>query len=136
MANNSYLNLNQITTDQNFNFLNIISNTDDSEDYSYSPYDNVQYTCNYYDESEFCNLYNNGKKLSICSFNVQSLTSKFQQFSDLINSLNKKSCAPDIICLQEIWKINDDVSFNLNGYQSLIYKQRTILQEVEVSAYA
>ena len=119
MANNNYLNLNQITTDQNFNFLNIISNTDDNEDYSYSPYDNVQYICNYYDESEFCNLYNNSKKLSICSFNIQSLTSQFQQFSDLINSLNKKSCAPDIICLQEILKINDDVSLNLNGYQPL-----------------
>jgi exonuclease III len=33
-------------------------------------------------------------------------------------------CAPDIICLQELWQFPSVVDFNLNGYHPLIYTLR------------
>jgi hypothetical protein len=42
------------------------------------------------------------KDVSIMSLNIQSSSSKFMEFSELINLLMESDCAPDIICLQEL----------------------------------
>ena len=60
------------------------------------------------------------------SFNIQSLPAKFSEFRELINMLFLQNCAPDVICLQEIWRIPDPDFFTISGYHPLVYKSRHI----------
>jgi hypothetical protein len=89
-----------------------------------SPYVNNVYKCTYLDEAEFCSSYNNLSKFSIMSLNIQSLQSKFNDFAELIHSLNSHNSAPDVICLQELWQFPDSMAFSLPGYHPLEYKLR------------
>ena len=50
--------------------------------------------------------------------NIQSLPAKFVEFSDLISQFSCDS-SPDIICLQETWKIVDNSFFPLANYHTL-----------------
>ena len=52
------------------------------------------------------------------SLNIQSLPAKFAEFSDLISQFPTNSC-PEIICLQETWKIIDNSFFPLANYHML-----------------
>ena len=56
------------------------------------------------------------------SFNIQSISSKFNEFQESINSLDPFKF--DIICLQELWRIIDPSIFVLDGYHSLVFKSR------------
>ena len=60
------------------------------------------------------------------SVNIQSLPAKFNDFCSFIYSLQKGNSAPDIICLQEIWRIQGPEFFNLDGYHPIIYKCRHV----------
>ena len=137
MANITGVHLNSLATDPIYDFIKLFSeNTDpDSPDFSLSPYENLQYKCNYRDENEYCTDYAKSAKFSIFSVNIQSLQAKFQQLKDLISNLQVHSCSPDIICLQEIWRFNDTANFKLEGYQPLIYKQRETSQGGGVGIY-
>ena len=57
------------------------------------------------------------------SFNIQSISAKFNEFTDFLDSLGKFKF--DIICLQELWKMCDPNLFNIDGYHSLIFKSRS-----------
>jgi hypothetical protein len=46
------------------------------------------------------------------------------EFSELINLLAESDCAPDVICLQELWQFPSYANFTLPGYNSLEYKLR------------
>ena len=54
----------------------------------------------------------NQKNFSFMSLNIQSLTSKFIEFNDMISNLNVNKCSPDVIALQEIWQIQDPAFFH------------------------
>jgi hypothetical protein len=58
------------------------------------------------------------------SFNIQSLPAKFTEFSEMISFMANKNCSPDIICLQETWKIIDPDMFVLYGYHAPVFKLR------------
>ena len=60
----------------------------------------------------------------LMSLNIQSLPTKFNEFSPFINELFFQKCAPDIIALQELWQLNDASIYKLNGYQKLVFKSR------------
>ena len=62
------------------------------------------------------------------SFNSQSLHAKFSEFSELINLLNSKNCAPDVICVQELWQISPYFITTLPGYHPMIFKLRNCTQ--------
>ena len=49
----------------------------------------------------------------------------FVEFRDTILSFSYNHCAPNIICLQEIWRIHDCTMFNIEGYHPLVYKSRS-----------
>ena len=68
------------------------------------------------------------------SFNIQSLQAKFNLFQEMIQHFIDSGCAPDVILLQEIWKIPDVSLFELNGY-SFLYKSRNISQGGSVGFY-
>ena len=58
------------------------------------------------------------------SLNIQSISAKFNEFSELINVLSNLNCAPDIICLQEIWRFPTYHNFKLANYHLFVYKIR------------
>ena len=124
--------LNNLTTDPKFDFLNTIKSSamsDEKDDNDYisinSPYELSNITCNYKSETDFIQQFRNSPQPSILSINIQSLSSKFNEFSSLINSLLTNNCAPDVICMQELWRIPDSEIFNLAGYHPLIFKSRS-----------
>jgi hypothetical protein len=124
-------NLNNIETDSSFNFSNVINSPDIhanpnlyAPDDIESPYNDVN-NCSYLDESQFIQRYKDTNKFSFKSLNLQSLAAKYNDFSELINSLNVNHCSPDIICLQETWKCVDSNLFSLPNYHLPIIKQRT-----------
>ena len=125
---NSY-NIDSITVDPNFNFLNKISYGSDSETLNFlsnnneSPYDNSSFNCDYIDITNPTHMYDQNK-LRILTLNIQSLQAKFSELKELIVSLSLVKGIPDVICLQEIWQINENSDFNIPGYKPLVYKTR------------
>ncbi len=123
--------LNSIAADPNFDFLNqvLIENDDHNDDtlfntYHDSPYVNSVFQCSYVDPLQFASDYKNSKNISILTLNVQSLSAKFNDVYELIVILNKSNCAPDVLCLQELWQFPSNVDFSLPGYSNLTYKLR------------
>ena len=127
MANFS---LNELTINPKFNFLDTLNPNADEDDnlpnftFTDSPYETATFLCEYLSEVETINKYKNANKPSVLSINIQSLQSKFNNFSTFINSLLVNNCAPDIICIQELWQIPGSDYFILDGYHPLVYKLR------------
>ena len=116
--------LDNINSDPQFNFLSFF--TAEDEDNSVpdsffinnqcSPYSNINLNCSYLDVENLKDLEIN--KFSVLSLNIQSLPAKFAEFSDLISQFPTNLC-PEIICLQETWKIIDNSFFPLANYHML-----------------
>ena len=128
MANLNKFSLNNISSNSEFDFLSLFNNDNHAgiiNDFvNDSPYADINLSCSYLDESQFVQKFKNFKQLSFMSFNIQSLPSKFADFQELICNLELNNCAPDIICLQEIWKIPDNSVFGLNNYHPPEFLQR------------
>ena len=121
--------LDNIASSQDFNFLEHLTNSDlfnifpNDELIHDSPYTNTQIYCKYNDECAYIKDHKNLNYFSYMTFNIQSIHSKFNQFQDMIQNLIDNHCAPDVILLQEIWKIHDTALFQLTGY-NFIHKSR------------
>ena len=76
-----------------------------------SPYANVNVNCTYLEISKLPEL--NPTKLTVLSLNIQSLPAKYVEFSELINEFSSPDSFPDVVCLQEMWKIVDNLIFSL-----------------------
>ncbi len=92
---------------------------------SESPYSSSNFTTTYADPNSFVTKYAKENRLSFLSLNIQSLPSKYQELSDLIQLMSSTNCEPDIICLQETWFVIDPSFFPLPNYQTLIHSNRT-----------
>jgi len=129
MNDNNRINLDTIANDPDFNFAkklqeeNAIYGFDQNDDIE-TPYQDLGYLCNYYDETSFLEKFTNFKKFSVMSLNIQSLPAKFEQFSVLLNTLKKNNYSPSVICLQEVWQLTDDSLFGLEAYHEPIFKLR------------
>jgi hypothetical protein len=125
MDNTNLYSLNCLSTDPKFDFVETMKhlNSDEAE-YVSSPYEDNLFSSLYVDPSEFTTMYRYCKNVSIMSFNIQSISSKFSDFNELIDILYKADCAPDFICLQELWKFPIYANFVLPGYSCLEYKLR------------
>ena len=130
MANDHLFSLNNLSKDPSFNFLHTFSyltyaeEDESSFDFSDSPYYNRNISCSYIDELTFVNTFNNLPNFSYMSLNIQSLSSKFAEFNELICHLNLNKCSPDIIALQEIWQVPDPSFFPLINYNLIEFKCR------------
>jgi hypothetical protein len=118
--------LNNLANNEIFDFSKIIYNSESTNDFisQESPYDDINLQCTYTNETDFISANSNCTTPYVMSVNIQSLVSKFTDFSSLIYELAKNNCAPIIICIQEIWQIPCDDFISLKGYQPLIYKCR------------
>ena len=88
MVNDVIFSIDNLNVDPSFNFSNSLFNSkllntqdDDSND---SPYSNLDVQCSYFDENQYINNFKNLKNISILSLNIQSLSSKFAEFQELI----------------------------------------------------
>ena len=66
---------------------------------------------------------------------MQSLPAKYHDFKEFICFLGSNSCSPDIICLQETWKIVDSNYFVLPNYSPLHANSRVNRQGGGVGLY-
>jgi hypothetical protein len=96
------------------------NNYDDDE----TPYSESLFSCKYLNETSFCAQFRNNSKFFVMSLNIQSLKAKFNDFRQLISNLLYSNCAPDIICIQEIWQIPSNDLFHLPNYFPLEYLTR------------
>jgi exonuclease III len=78
----------------------------------------------YSDEISYVNLQKTKQNFSVLSVNIQSLPAKFNEFQEFINSLQVKNAHPNVICLQEIWKLANSDMYTLKGYHPLVFKTR------------
>ncbi len=117
-----------LSANPEFNFLNKILDISDNEhelDFNDSPYETTNITCEYIDSTSYASTFKNLYEIFLMYFNVQSLSAKFSKFKDMIQFLMDANCAPDVICLQEIWQIPTHADFSLNGDSNLEYKTRS-----------
>ena len=120
-----------LSNNPNFDFVKILSqihaDDENKSDFvsSNSPYDLSEILCTYMSETELICHPKFFVQPSVLSINIQSLSAKFAEFRESILSFSRNNCAPDIICLQEIWRIHDSTIFNIDGYHHLVYKSRS-----------
>ena len=93
-----------------------------------SPYNELSINCNYYEEPHFLNKFKDCKSLSLLSLNIQSISSKFNEFNTFISDLQRSNFKFDFIALQELWYVNDPGIFNLPNYHCLIHNSRNTRQ--------
>ncbi len=123
--------LENISNDPLFNFSESLLSNDflisnnSGDQIDDSPYNNLDISCKYLDESTFCNTYSNNQNFTFLSLNVQSLQAKFGELQELISNTSRHNCAPDIILLQELWQIYDAPSLSLPNYSPLKFKTRS-----------
>ena len=126
--------------DPQFDFLSFF-NTDDDDNAvpdsffinnHLSPYSNINLNCKYLEIEKLPDI--NPAKFTVLSLNIQSLPAKFVEFSDLINDFSSPELSPDVICLQETWKIFD-LTFSLPNYHSLELNQRQTARGGGVGIY-
>ena len=103
--------------------LNNWLNANTSENISDSPYENCNISCEYYDNDQFIKKISTAKSLSMLSLNIQSISAKFNEFQEFTNSLANFKF--DVICLQELWRMQDPSLFSLDGYHNMFYKSRS-----------
>ena len=122
--------LNNLSNNPNFNFLNSLKKHADEDEnipdftFNNSPYENTLFLCEYSSEIDILKKFKNQNKPSVLSINIQSLQAKFNSLCTFINNMQVNSCEPDIICLQEIWKIPGSEFFIIDGYHPIVYKSR------------
>ena len=99
-------------------FMNDILDSDELNDL---PHDSIEFNCNYAEDETFLSDINPADNLSFFSLNIQSLPAKFTELKDLLVLLDYDF---DVICLQEIWRLNDADLYNIPGY-NFVFKCRT-----------
>ena len=97
-----------------------------------SPYSDININCKYSSLNDYRKDIDN---ISVLSLNIQSLPSKFLEFSDLLNELFISNSYPDIICLQEIWQLHDSSSFNIPNYHPIVTNVRNSAKGGGVGIY-
>ena len=124
--NGGWRGVEHISADDQFDFIKKIlepDTNDQFEIFNTSPYNETNISTSYINVDSVPTKSNNNS-LILMSLNIQSLAAKFNEFSDLINYMMTQNKAPDIICLQELWKITDPDQFELDVYQPLIFNTR------------
>ena len=119
-----------LASDPGFDFVRTILDQHSTDDTDFltndSPYNSADFSCVYLSEDQIIKKFKNHCKPSILSINIQSLHAKFIDFTALISSFLSSNCAPDVICLQEIWRIPGSEFFNLEGYHPLEFSLRQL----------
>jgi len=101
------------------------------EDCNESPYELDSFDCEYAAIDDIPT----STGVSILSLNVQSLQAKFNDLTELVQKLELGSKSPDIIVLQEIWRLPSLIDFSIPNYQNIFVKSRREAQGGGVAIY-
>ena len=133
MTGNDDISLHDLKTKLQFDFLSQVHDQNDNNFFSAnynnniiddSPYSQINFKCDYFDENEFIDTYKNLGKFSFLSWNIQSLPAKFFEVKEFLEFNTESGCVFDVIALQELWTIHDPDMFKINGY-NLVFKSRS-----------
>ena len=95
------------------------------EDTSNSPYLNVLNTCKYYDPNEFNQQGLESKNnMSFFHLNCRGLSSNWENFNFLVNTLHSDDFSFDFIGISESFRCESDTRLHIQGYQALVSKDR------------
>ena len=81
--------------------------------------------CKYYDEQSMISSFSSFKNPIAISINIQSLSSKFENFSDMISNFEQNNLFFDVIAIQETWDIKNVNSLTLPSFHEFISKTRS-----------
>ena len=126
MAGNN--NIDQIRTnpeyDLNSLYGNWISNTVDSLDDEQVELDTIiNADCHYYCPNELASYKNNLRnKISVFHINCQSINAHWDELHELICNIGSQKCSFDVIGLSEVFKIHQNINYDIDGYHPIEYK--------------
>ena len=81
--------------------------------------------CKFYDEQSMISSFSSSKNPIAISINIQSLSSKFEKFSDMISNFELNNLFFDVIAIQETWDIKNVKSLTLPSFHEFISKTRS-----------
>ena len=82
-----------VENDLNYDFVRKLSNIDSSNINFDNPFYEINFDSRYFEELEFCEKYRNNDNLSLITWNIQSLNSKFEGLLEFISNLNNFNAA-------------------------------------------
>ena len=97
------------------------------EEPTVSPFANIDISCDYTTPDEFKTMSSSldYPSTSLFCINCQSLNSHLDELHDLIVSMSSDKFMFDFIGIVETFQLKPDINYSLEGYQSLIYRDRT-----------
>ena len=102
---------------------NLLSKLSENSDEIFNPYEDITISCNYKNFEQTLQHMRDHTGLRILSWNIHSLTKKFNDFKDFLSCFHAEKCYYDVIALTECWLIKDSDVLNLDGY-NFIHKSR------------
>ena len=119
------INLNQIRSEDTYNFKTIYEADDLEHEDTDSPYQHFYSDCDYYEpaqcRSKFAELENS---TSYFHLNCRSLSSNWESFTDLLCELHSDKFTFDIIGVSEVFECDRDSRLNLPGFHNFIKRTR------------
>ncbi len=116
MDHDNLLSPEMVENDLNYDFVRKLSNADSSNLNFDNPFYEINFDSRYFEELEFCKKYRNNDNLSLITWNIQSLNSKFEGLLEFISNLNNFNINLDVLCFQEIFEISNPDFFHLDNY--------------------
>ena len=110
-----------VRSNSDFDFKNIFDDSDAND----GLYNNDNHVCKYYEIEDFKNQFSQEcHKFSTLSYNVRSITGKWNEFKNLIRDINYNRFKFTVIAVQEIWNVPVGINYELEGYKPFEYKIR------------
>jgi hypothetical protein len=120
----------ELENNPNYNFSHKMDSfIEDNEEFEFIDYQQNIISTTYVDEDDIHLKMNNLNGLLVLSTNIQCLNSKFSNLVNLIATLKSKNCMPYVICLQEVWKLDDPSIFFIDAYHLPLLKCRSNNQQ-------
>ena len=115
---------------EQFDFIKLYNQTNQNDFIEDSPFIGNQTSCNYYTPEEFANTFHQtNKSLSLFCINCRSLNAHWDALKDLLYTMCVNHFLMDFIGLTEVFQIEQDQQFTLNGYHQLEYNTRPSLDD-------
>ena len=113
--------LDHVQVDNSYNLKQKLVNNSDED----NPYSGVGHECRYYDVGEFQDKFSNRKKqISFLSLNIRGLAGNFEEFLNLLCSINKDNFKITVIGIQEVWNVPKGIDFDIPGYRPIEFRVR------------
>ena len=126
------ISLDQVRTEERYNFQSIYDSQDDIENVGVleyvndSPLSNLKNKCSYFEPNEFKTKFKDiGINNSYFHLNCRSLSKNWENFTDLIDDVHSDTFSLDFIGLSEVFSCDRDLRLRLPGYHNLISRTRS-----------